>query len=172
MKRLLLVLLALALLCACAAQKAYLIDLPEQTAAPTVPVSPTPSPEPESIEVAPIEDEGFQTDSNGLPILDEQTHYYDYYLTIANFRMYEQNEETLIDAVILNSYQRTLSGALRIEFFDENGIRYGYGDFYTASGGLKLLPGENRVYCDVRTEVDVQQMAYELVIVTPFLPEQ
>ena len=172
MKRLLILGLALVLLCACAAQKAYLVDLPEQTAAPTVLVSPTPTPEPEILEIAPIEDEGFTTDSNGLPILDEQTHYYDYYLTIANFRLYEHNEETLIDATISNSFQKTLTGALRIVFTGEDGIQYGYGDFYTANGTLKLLPGENRVYCDVRTEVDVKDMTWELVVVTPFLPEQ
>ena len=171
MKRLLAILCAL-LLCGCAAQKAYLIDLPEQTAAPTVPVSPTPSPEPEPLEIAPIEDEGLTTDSNGLPILEEQTHYFDYYLAIANLRLYEQNEETLIDATISNSFPKALTGALRIVFTGEDGIPYGFGDFYTANGTLKLMPGENRVYCDVRTEVDVKDMAWELVIVTPFMPEQ
>lgn len=171
MKRLLLIGLALVLVCACAAQKAYLIDLPEQTAAPTVPVSPTPTPDPEPLVIAPIEDAGFLTDSNGLPILDEQTHYFEYYLTLANFRLYEQNEETLIDATIQNSFQKTLTGSLRIIFTGEDGIQYGFGDFYTASGTLKLLPGETRVYCDVRTEVDVKDMNWELVVVSPFLPE-
>ena len=172
MKRLLAWLGALLLLCACAAQNATLIDLPEQTPAPTVLVSPTPTPEPEPLEVLPIEDNGFLTDSNGLPILNEQTHYYDYYLTVANLRLYEHNDETLIDATIINSFQKTLTGSLRIVFTGEDGIRYGYGDFYTASGTLKLLPGENRVYCDVRTEVDVRDMSWDLVVETPFLPEQ
>ena len=172
MKRLFACVCACLLLCACAAQKAYLIDLPEQTPAPIVEASPSPTPDPEPLEIAPIEDEGFLTDSNGLPILNEQTHYYDYYLTIANFRLYEQNEETLIDATILNGYPKTLTGNLRIVFTGDDGIQYGFGDFYTAGGALKLLPGENRVYCDVRTEVDVKDMPYELVVVTPFLPEQ
>lgn len=171
MKRLLAIIWALALLCACSAQKAYLIDLPEQTPAPTVLVSPSPTPEPEPLEIAPIEDNGFLTDSNGLPILNEQTHYYDYYLTIANLRIYEHNEETLIDTTILNSFQKTLTGALRIIFYGDDGIQYGYGDFYTATGALKLLPGENRVYCDVHTEVDVKDMRFELAIITPFAPE-
>lgn len=171
MKRTLIVLTASLLVFACAPQKAYLIDLPEQTAAPTVAASPTPTPVPEPLEIAPIEDDGFTVDSNGLPILNEHTHYYDYYLAIQNMRLYEHNDETLIDAVILNSFPRTLVGELRIVFRGADGIQYGFGDFATATGTLKLLPGENRVYCNVRTEVDVQQMEYELVIVTPFQPE-
>ena len=172
MKRFCVLLCACVLLSACSLQKAYLIDLPEQTPDASALVSPTPTPDPEPLPIAPIEGEGFPADSNGLPILDPQTHYYDYYLTIANLRLYEQNDETLIDATILNNYSKTLIGELRIVFRGEDGIQYGYGDFYTAGGALKLLPGENRVYCDVLTEVDVTDMTFELVIVTPFGPEQ
>ena len=170
MKRFAIVILALTLLCACAPQKATLIDMPEQTPVETADATPTPTPEPEPLEIAPIDGEGFVTDINGLPILNERTHYFDYYLTLSNLRLYEHNEETLIDAVILNSFSKTLSGALRISFVGEDGIRYGYGDFYTANGDLVLIPGENRVYCDVHTEVDVQDMAFNLEVVTPFKP--
>ena len=48
---------------------------------------------------------------------------------------------------------------------------YGYADFYTADGGLKLFSGENRVYADVLTEVDVQSMDFTLKVTTPFAPE-
>lgn len=171
MKRLVL-LLSVLLLAGCAPQRAYLIDIPEQTPQATAEVLPTATPEPVPLVIAPIEGEGFTADGNGLPILHPETHYFDYYLTISNLRIYEQNEETLIDAVIVNSLTKPVSGGLRIVFTDTDGIQYGYGDFYTASGTLKLMPGENRVYCDVLTEVDVQQMAFAFEIVTPFLPEQ
>lgn len=171
MKRICILLFALTMLCACSLQKAYLVDLPEQTPVETMREQPTATPEPEPLLTIPIEGDGFITDGNGLPILNEQTHYYDYYLTVLNLRLYEQNEETLIDATIQNSFSRALTGALRIVFVGEDGTQYGFGDFYTAGGGLKLLPGENRVYCDVRTEVDVKEMAFELKVVTPFVPE-
>lgn len=172
MKRLGIIMTALLMLCACSLQKAYLVDLPEQTPAATVQESPTQTPDPEPLSILPIDGNGFVTDGNGLPILNEQTHYFDYYLTVSNLRLYEQNEETLIDATIQNSFSKVLIGALRIVFYGEDGIQYGYGDFYTADGALKLLPGENRVYCDVHTEVNVKDMTFALKIITPFAPEQ
>lgn len=170
MKRLWMIAAAL-LFAACTSQEAHLVYLPEQTPVPAVVVTPTPSPEPEPLYLATIEGEGFATDPNGLPILDAQTHYFSYYLSVSNLRVYEQNEETLVDAVITNSFQKPLVGGLRIEFRDESGRMYGYADFYTAGGGLKLMPGENRVYADVRTEIDVQMMDFELTVTDAFKPE-
>ncbi len=170
MKRLLILLFAL-VCAACTSQEAHLIYLPEQTEAPVVETSPTPKPEPEPIYFAPIEGEGFSTDPNGLPILHPDTHYYDYYLSIGNLRIYEHNGETLIDAIITNSFGKTLTGGLRVTFYDDSGMQYGYADFYTAAGGLKLFSGENRVYADVLTEVNVQGMRFEFSVTEPFLPE-
>ncbi len=155
------------LLIACTSQEAHLIDLPEATPTPQVLVTPTPPPEPETIPVAPIAGDGFRTDVNGLPILDERTHYYTYYLTVDNLRIYEENGETLIDAVITNNYPRALSGGLRITFY-KDGIKYGYGDFYSDGEGLKLFSGRNRVYADVHTEVNVQLMDFEITVSAPF----
>ncbi len=159
------------LLIACTSQEAHLIDLPEATPTPQVLVTPTPPPEPETIPVAPIAGDGFRTDVNGLPILDERTHYYTYYLTVDNLRIYEENGETLIDAIITNNYPKTLTGGLCLTF-KKAGITYGYAEFYTADGGLKLFPGENRVYADVLTEVDVQMMDFTIDVSAPFVPEQ
>ena len=150
MKRLLYLLLAL-LLIGCSSQEAHLIYLPESTPEPTPLFSPTPPPEPEPIALAPIEGDGFLTDVNGIPILNARTHYLDYYLVIDNLRIYEENGETLIDATITNDYPGKLTGGLCITFY-QDGIKYGYAEFYTAEGGLKLIPGENRVYADVLEE--------------------
>ena len=170
MKRLLILAIALTAV-ACTSQEAHLIYLPEQTQPPTVEVLPTPTPEPVPIYLAPIEGEGFATDVNGIPILNPETHYYDYYLSVNNLRIYEHNGETLIDATITNSFPKTLIGGLRISFYHESGMLYGYADFYTAGGNLKLFTGENRVYADVLTEVDVQGMHIELSVTEPFLPD-
>ena len=170
MKRLLFLLLALLML-ACSSQEAKLIYLPESTPTAEPLFTPTPPPEPVPIEVAPVQGEGFHTDANGIPILNEKTHYFEYYLTIRNLRIYEENGETLIDALITNNYPKKLTGGLCITFTRDN-MKFGYGDFYTASGGLVLFPGENRVYADVLTEVDVQQMPFEITVSKPFVPEQ
>lgn len=169
-KRLLLLLFAM-LLFGCSSQEAHLIYLPESTPTATPLFTPTPPPEPDPINVAPITGEGFKTDVNGIPILNEKTHYYDYYLTISEMRIYEENGETLIDALITNDYPGKLTGGLRITF-SENGVKYGYADFYTAAGDLALLPGENRVYADVLTEVNVQMMDFQIEVSTPFVPEK
>lgn len=164
-------LLALVLMLACTSQEAHLIYLPEATPTPQVLVTPTPPPAPEPIPVAPVAGEGIRTDLNGLPILNERSHYYTYYLTVDNLRIYEENGETLIDAIITNNYPKTLTGGLCATFV-QDGIIYGYAEFYTAEGGLKLFPGDNRVYADVLTEVDVQMMDFEIEVSKPFVPEQ
>jgi hypothetical protein len=170
MKRLLL-LLALLLIVGCSSQEAHLIYLPESTPTPTPMFTPTPPPEPKPINVDPVVGEGFKTDVNGIPIMDERTHYYEQYITVSQMRIYEENGETLIDAIITNNYPGKLTGGLRITF-TEDGVKRGYADFLTASGDLMLLPGENRVYADVLTEVDVQMMDFTIDVSVPFMPEQ
>jgi len=170
MKRLICI-LALLLMLACTSQEAHLIDLPEATPTPAVLVTPTPTPDPVPIPVAPIAGEGIRTDLNGLPILDERTHFYTYYLTVDNIRIYEENGETLIDAVITNNYPKTLTGGLCVTFRQDDLI-YGYAEFYTADGDLKLFPGENLVYAYVLTEVDVQMMDFDISVSKAFEPEQ
>ncbi len=171
MKRLILLLAALLLLLGCSSQEAHLIYLPESTPTPTSQFTPTPQPSPEAFTVDPVVGEGFRTDVNGIPILNEKTHYYDYYLTISQLRIYEENGETLIDAVITNDYPGKLSGGLRLTF-SEDGVKRGYAELNTAEGDLVLMPGENRVYADVLTEVDVQMMDFTVDITKPFMPEQ
>ena len=170
MKRLLLLLIALVLL-GCSSQEAHLIYLPESTPTAEPIFTPTPAPVPEPILVAPLQGDAFKTDANGIPILNEKTHYYEYYLSVNDLRIYEENGETLIDAVIRNNFPRKLTGGLCITFYRDQ-MKYGYAEFYTAEGGLVLFPGDNRVYADVLTEVDVQNMDFEITVSVPFVPDQ
>jgi hypothetical protein len=167
MKRRFLWLLTLLLLLGCTSQEAHLIYLEQATPAPTPVYTPTPAPAAEPITIDPIEGEGLKTDANGLPIMQPDTHYYDYYMTIDDLRIYEENGETLIDAVITNDYPYTLSGGLRVTFYVD-GIKYGYADFYTEGDRLVLFSGRNRVYADVRTEIDVQMTDFEITVTVPF----
>ncbi len=166
-RRFFLLLLALFTLFACTSQEAHLIYLEQATPPPTPAYTPTPAPIPEPIQIAPIEGEGLTTDANGLPITNANTHYFDYYMSIDDLRIYEENGETLIDAVLTNDYPYALAGGLRITFYVD-GIKYGYADFYTDSGRLLLFPGRNRIYADVRTEIDVQMNDFEITVTDPF----
>ncbi len=167
MKRILFLLPILLIVLGCTSQEAHLIYMPETTPSPTPLYTPTPPPVPDPIVVQPIEGEGFPSDANGIPILEPNTHYYNFYMTVDDLRVYEENGETLIDAVITNNYPRALSGGLRITFY-RGGIKYGYADFYTDGDELTLFSGRNRVYADVKTEVDVQMMNFEITVTVPF----
>ena len=143
MKRLLILAAAL-LAAACTSQDAHLIYLPEQTPTPAVHTTPTPSPEPEPLNFAPIEGEGVATDLNGLPILNPQTHYFDYYLSITDLRVYEHNGETLIDAVISDD---EFAGAKAI--WDPAKMRHIIvSRCHPASIGFSAVPGAYRIVED------------------------
>lgn len=168
MKRLSLLLPIMLCLAACTKQEARLVYLPEETAEPT-PVL-TASPAPEEILLAPVDGIALEQDANGVPILDPEQHYYSYYLTFRDVRIYEYGEETFLDAIVDNGYSSILTGGIRISFYDENGELFGFGDLYTADGDLTLITGENRVYAEIRTEVDVQLMDFELIVTKPLVP--
>jgi len=161
-RRLLLTLLCAALLLGCTVQEAHLVYRPEPTSDPTA--APTATLEPARLDIPAVTGAPFVTDANGVPITDEATHYYDYYVTLNNVRIYEYEQGTFLDATLINSFPQTLTGKLRLSFRDVNGVLYGYGDLYTAGSDRTLvcLPGENRVYADILTEIDVQMMDFTI----------
>lgn len=110
-------------------------------------------------------------DEKGLPILDAENHYFQYYLVFTDIRIYEENGYTFLDGICSNSYSRPLTGGVRILFRDSSdGSVYGQGDLYTADGDMTLQPGENRIYAEILSEKDVQLMAFSLELTTPFTP--
>lgn len=168
MKRIISLILILLLFTACVEQTARLVYLPEETENPSE--QPTEAPTPELLEVAATVGTSFVTDKNGVPILKEQEHYFDYYVTFTDIRIYEYNDSTFLDAVAYNGYADPLSGAIRMEFKSADGTLYGYGDLKTADGDLILFPGENRIYAEIFTEIDVQQMDFVFAVTEPLLP--
>lgn len=160
-RKLLLTLLCAALLFGCTVQEAHLVYRPEPTSDPTA--VPTATPDPVRLDIPAVTGEPFKTDANGVLITDEATHYYEYYVTLNNLRIYEYEQGTYLDATLVNSFPQTLTGNLRLYFRDGNGVLYGYGDLYTAGNNkLVCLPGENRVYADILTEIDVQMMDFTI----------
>lgn len=162
------ILITLFLCIGCTVQDAHMIYRPEPTAKATI--VPTVTPTPEIIEIPAVSGQPFRTDANGVLILSEEDHYLTYYVTFNDIRVYEFGESVFLDGVAVNSFPQTLTGGLRIVFQNENGVNYGYGDFYTADGRLTLLPGENKVYADILTEVDVQQMNWVIAVIGAFGP--
>ena len=154
---------------ACTVQEAHLVSLPDPTTFNPTP-SATETPAPEALLIPDITGQPFQTDLNGIVITDSNTHYYEYYITLSDIRIYEYEEGTFLDGKLLNSYPQTLSGKLRIIFKNKDGVTYGYGDIYTSGKKLIALPGENLIYADILSEVNVQMMDFNIQVIGSFQP--
>ena len=55
-------------------------------------------------------------------------------------------------------------------FYDKDEKLVGYGVIHTAEGGLTLGVGANRIYAEILSEVDVQQLTCRIEQITPFNP--
>ena len=166
-------LLLILLLAGCVRQDAWLSytavhDTPQPTATPVQTISPTI--EPISIDTDPVLGEDFYTDRKGIPILDKDTHYFTYYLSFSDMRIYEEDGFTYMDGVCTNSFDGTLTGEASICFYDKDEKLVGYGTIHTAEGGLTLGVGPNRIYAEILSEVDVQQLTCRIEQITPFNP--
>ena len=165
-------LLAGLLLVGCVRQDAWLTytvpDTPPPTPTAVHTVAPTRVPIPVSVE--PVLGEDFFTDRKGIPILDKDAHYFTYYLSFSDLRIYEEDGYTYMDGVCTNAFDGTLTGAACICFYDRDGKLVGYGDIHTAEGDMTLPVGSNRIYAEILSEVDVQQLECRIEQVSPFNP--
>ncbi len=161
------------LLPGCVRQDAWLSytavhETPLPSATPVQTLSPTIEPIP--IEVEPILGEDFYTDRKGIPILDKDTHYFTYYLAFSDMRVYEEDGYTYMDGICTNSFDGTLIGEARVCFYDKDEKLVGYGTIHTAEGNLTLGVGDNRIYAEILSEVDVQQLSCRIEQTVPFNP--
>ena len=131
------ILLAICLLsCGCVHTGAEL--LPQSTLAPT----PEPTPEP-TIEPTP-EPTTEVIASQAAEVYDAMGEYisgpdhFRRYLAFKNIQVYEQCEDTFMDAVAENSYQETIVCALSIVFYDEDGNAIAQGRVQTRDGQYVL----------------------------------
>ena len=160
------------LLVGCVRQDAWLTYTVPETQQPTATAAQTlaPTREPIPLDVEPILGEGFYTDRKGIPILDKDSHYFTYYLAFSDLRIYEEEGFTYMDGVCTNSFDGTLTGEARICFYDKDERLVGYGTIHTAEGGLTLTVGANRIYAEILSEVNVQQLACQIEQVSAFHP--
>lgn len=165
-------LLTVLLFVGCVRQNAWLAYTVPETAQPTPTAIHTPAATmvPIPLSVEPIQGESFHTDRKGIPILDQDSHYFTYYLAFSDLRIYEEDGFTYMDGICTNSFDGTLKGEARICFYDANEKLVGYGDIHTAEGDLSLSMGENRIYAEILSEVDVQQLQCRIEQVAPFNP--
>lgn len=165
-------LLTILLLFGCVRQDAWLSYTVQETPKPTATAMHTlaPTMEPIPLTVEPVTGEDFHTDRKGIPILDKDTHYFTYYLSFSDMRIYEEDGFTYMDGICTNTFDGTLMGEARICFYDENEKLVGYGVLHTAEGGLTLAVGENRIYAEILSEVDVQQLTCRIEQISPFNP--
>jgi len=138
----------------------------EPTPGPTP--SPTPPPLQQSV-VAAVQ----QNDLSGNPIGDESTHYGNY-VAFEDLRVYEYNMETFLDAAAVNHYPGQLTGAVEIRFYDQDGTLLAAAPLYTAGAETQLVlqPGENRIYAEINTDVNIQLADFQLETTIPFAPEE
>ena len=156
----------------CVRQDAWLSYAVPETQQPTATaiITPVPTREPVSVSVDPVQGEDFHTDRNGIPILDKDTHYYTYYLAFSDMRIYEENGYTYMDGICTNSFDGTLTGEARLCFYDKDEKLVGYGVIHTAEGSLTLGVGANRIYAEIHSEVNVQQLDCRIEQTAPFNP--
>ena len=167
------IVLTILLLMGCVRQNAWLTYSTPETQQPTATAvhhTPAPTMEPIPVELEPVLGDSFNTDRKGIPILDKDTHYFTWYLAFSDMRIYEENGYTYMDGICTNSFDGTLTGEARICFYDKDGKLVGYGAIHTADGDLTLTVGANRIYAEILSEVNVQQLDCRIELISAFNP--
>ena len=153
-------LLALAMVCLCfggCINTASVIE-PSVTLPPEPTATPAPTPEP-TPEVQNMElnmaDLSSEYDELGARI--STANHFEQYITFRNIQVYEQNEDTFMDAIAVNEYPDTLICAVDITFFDEEKNTRAQSHVHTRDGQyvLRLMPGDNTVFATIDTDVSL-----------------
>lgn len=141
---------------------------PEIAGTPTPSASPTPLPDPFTAELtaAPVE-----SDQLGKRI-ETEDHYFRYYLSFGDLRVYEYGTGTFLDGVCVNAYPLPLDGVVNIVYYSSDGKICGIGRIHNATGGTVLESGSSAIYAEIQTDINVQGMEFVLEVETPFLPIQ
>ena len=152
MKRFVLCLLALLLsVCAfaCAPAEPAATPTAEPTLAPTPEPTPEPIPTPEPTPTATPE-------FDALGRFVSSNLHYTQYVSFEMIQVYEQAEDTFLDAVAVNSYPETLVCAVDVHFFEEaGGVEIAGSQLQTRDGQyvLVLAPGETTVFAQIDTDI-------------------
>ena len=158
----------LLLLCGCVRQEAALSFVPSEAGEEQGTGEESLS---AALTVEPVTGTPPETDSNGIPLSDPDTHYFRYYLSFSDIRIYEEEGYTFLDGFCLNSFDSVLSGACDVIFYDDSGSACGLGTLHTADGdSLLLQPGQNRIYAEILSEDTVKEAAFSFAVTAAFAP--
>lgn len=138
------------LLCGCVSTAPVL--MPEYTIPPEITPTPVPTVAPTpSLVSTPIPTPLIDVTGIAIDGLD----HFQRYLSFKNIQVYEQCEDTFIDAVITNSYEKTIMCAVSVSFNDENGEMVAEGELQTRDGEYVLLlsPGDTTVFAQIDTDI-------------------
>lgn len=162
MKRLLLLAVLItmcAVLCSCVSTAPVL--MPEYTIPPELTPTPEPTPEPTPTPV-PTPSPTPLIDVTGVAI--DGLDHFQRYLDIKNIQVYEQCDDSFIDAVITNSYPKAIMCAVSVAFSDENGEVVAQSKLQTRDGEYVLLlaPGDTTVFAQIDTDMSLTSLPFEL----------
>ena len=151
-----------ALFCGCVQDEPVLMPAytvpPEATPTPVPTIVLTPSPT-----VAPTPSPTPLIDVTGADI--EGVEHFKQYVRFRNIQVYEQCEDTFVDAVIVNEYPLPLMWAATISFYEEaGGEMIAEGKLQTRDGAYVLLlqPGETTVFAQIDTDMRLTASPYTL----------
>ena len=139
---------------------------PEIAGTPTPSASPTPLPDPFTAEITAAP---FPVDQLGKRI-ESDDHYFRYYLSFGDLRVYEYGTGTFLDGICVNAYPLPLDGVLNIVYYTEDGKVQGIGQIHTSDGGTVFKSGSNTIYAEINTDINVQEKEFVLEVERAFQP--
>lgn len=159
-------LLALAMACLCmggCVNTASVID-PAVTIPPEPTPTPAPTPEPTAAGSVELNMADLSSAYDELGVLISTADHFEQYITFRNIQVYEQHEDTFMDAIAVNEYPHTLVCAVDITFFDEEKNIIADSHVHTRDGQyvLRLQPGDNTVFAAIDTDMTLTDKEFTL----------
>lgn len=156
--------LALAVSCACVDIKPGIDPgvTPEPTAVPSHDAETTPAPTEDASATRPAETEQAGEASDLMGNIISGPEHYTRYLRFENILIYEEDDDTFLDAVIVNSYGAPISCAVDVVFDDDEGNEIARARLQTRDGNylLVLEPGDNIVLARILTDMTLTDREY------------
>lgn len=156
----------LAIVLVCALAFAGCDDVtPSLAGTPTPSASPTPLPDAFTAEItaAPA-----PTDALGKAISGD--NHYHQYLSFGDIRVYEYDTGTFLDGVCVNAFTAPLDGRIDVVYYTSEGKVCGVGTLHNDAGETRMETGANNIYAEINTDINVCDMEFTLIVVTPYMP--
>lgn len=135
---------------------------PPPEAAPTPEITPTPEP---TLTPQPTPEAGEDIDPlhDALGEWISGVDHYKQYLEFKNIQVYEQCDDTFVDAVVVNTYPQRILCAASVSFTEEEET-VAAGKLQTRDGqyALALEPGETTVFAQIDTDMGITALDYRI----------